>query len=117
MSIGKYARELIVANPSMKNEEIVAKVKEKFQDAKTSLACIAWYRSDLKKQKKEAVRTIATVANEIQELMALHAKLKEELQELLLAEEVRKEEEAAKKLEEEQALEAAKQLLAEEIEE
>lgn len=115
MSIGKYARELIIANPAMKNEEIVAKVKAKFPEAKTSLACIAWYRSDLKKKKVEAVRTIASVSQELKDLLELHAKLKEELATLIEEENIRKMVEEEEKKREAEALEESKALLEEEI--
>lgn len=50
MSIGKFVRTVVLENPSMKNEEILALVKKEFPDAKTTYACIAWYKSDMRKK-------------------------------------------------------------------
>lgn len=49
MSIGQYVRELVLEG-SLKNEEILTKVKERFPSAKTTYACIAWYKTDLRKK-------------------------------------------------------------------
>lgn len=49
MSIGKFAKSLILET-SLSNTEILDKVKVQFPAAKTSMACIAWYKSDLRKK-------------------------------------------------------------------
>ena len=60
MNIGAYARALILANSSMTNQQVLDKVKERYADAKTTMACIAWYKSDMRKngllEKKESVK-------------------------------------------------------------
>jgi hypothetical protein len=60
MNIGNFARALILANPTMTNQEILLKIKEKHENAKTTMACIAWYKSDMRKngllEKKESVK-------------------------------------------------------------
>jgi hypothetical protein len=45
--VGAFAKEQIVAGKT--NAEVLAMVKEKFPDAKTSTSCIAYYRTALKK--------------------------------------------------------------------
>lgn len=68
-TIGSVARAMIVANPGKKNAEILALVKAEFPEAKTSEACIAWYKSDMKKSGKLAaavtVRTSEVIEAEI----------------------------------------------------
>jgi TolA-binding protein len=49
MSIGKFAKNLIMTT-TLSNTEILKKVQEAFPAAKTSMACIAWYKSDLRKK-------------------------------------------------------------------
>jgi hypothetical protein len=50
MSIGKYAQSLILNNLEMSNTQILEEVKKMYPSAKTSMACIAWYKSDLRKK-------------------------------------------------------------------
>lgn len=49
MSIGKFVSNLILTT-ELNNTEILAKVKETYPEAKTSMACVAWYKSDLRKK-------------------------------------------------------------------
>jgi len=49
MSIGKFASNLILTT-AKSNTEILAEVKNQFPEAKTTMACIAWYKSDLRKK-------------------------------------------------------------------
>ena len=87
-SIGSFAREIISKNPLAPNQEILDQVKSQFPQAKTSIACIAWYKSNMKKNKTltivPAPRTIELIDDEI-----VSAKLKlislEEEREALLA--------------------------------
>lgn len=53
MSIGQTARALIIANPGMKSAEILDLVKAAHPEAKTTVACIAWYKNDIKKAIKQ----------------------------------------------------------------
>ena len=50
MNIGNYARALILSNTSLTNQQVLDAVKAKFGDAKTTMSCIAWYKSDMRKQ-------------------------------------------------------------------
>ena len=50
MNIGKFARQVIVDNPTSSNEELVKLVLAQYPDAKTSTSCIAWYKSDMRKK-------------------------------------------------------------------
>ena len=88
-SIGSVARGFIVANPTMKNEEILQLVKDVFPEAKTSLACIGWYKSKMKKEAKAApiVRTIEMVEAQIEELKLELEMMKEDEAQRLLDEE------------------------------
>lgn len=49
MSIGKFASNLILTT-AKSNTEILAEVKRQFPEAKTTMACIAWYKSNLRKK-------------------------------------------------------------------
>lgn len=66
MSIGKFCKEQILANPQIKNDDLLALVKQKFEGCKTTYACIAWYKSDLRKKGLLAKRyeTVTTVTDE-----------------------------------------------------
>ena len=48
MNIGQLCKYFIL-NSELSNTEILEIVKDKFPEAKTSPACIAWYKSDLRK--------------------------------------------------------------------
>jgi non-homologous end joining protein Ku len=50
MSIGKFAKNLILTAPELTNTQILEKVLAQYPTAKTSMACIAWYKSDLRKK-------------------------------------------------------------------
>lgn len=50
MSIGEFACWLILNKPAWSNEQILNAVREVFPDAKTSMASISWYKSDLRKK-------------------------------------------------------------------
>ena len=59
VGIGSTVIELILANPEMTNLQILEKVKETFEQAQTSYACIAWYKSKLRSEGKIGARTFA----------------------------------------------------------
>lgn len=85
MSIGKFAREAILANPTMKNDDILALVKAQFPNAKTTYACIAWYKSDMRKKGlmvAKGVRTLELVQDELAKAKELVDKLSMELMEM-----------------------------------
>jgi hypothetical protein len=50
MSIGNTVRSMILENPSMKNEDVLTAIKAKYPEAKTTYACIAWYKTDMRKK-------------------------------------------------------------------
>lgn len=49
MGIGQFCRHMML-NSSKTNPEILALVLKLYPDAKTTAACIAWYKSDLRKK-------------------------------------------------------------------
>ena len=59
VGIGSTIIELILSNPEMTNLQILEKVKETFEKAQTSYACIAWYKSKLRKEGKIGARVFA----------------------------------------------------------
>ena len=50
--VGERARQLI-REGIMDNKGILEQIKKEYPDAKTSMACIAWYKSDIKKTKSK----------------------------------------------------------------
>jgi len=87
-SIGSFAREIISKNPSAPNQEILDQVKAQFPQANTSVACIAWYKSNMKKNKVQVIipapRTIESIDDEIVTAQLRVIALQEE-REILLA--------------------------------
>ena len=47
--VGERARQLLLEGV-LDNKGILEQIKKEYPDAKTSIACIAWYKSDLKKK-------------------------------------------------------------------
>ena len=47
--VGERARQLLQEG-TLDNKGILEQIKKEYPDAKTSIACIAWYKSDLKKK-------------------------------------------------------------------
>jgi hypothetical protein len=62
VGIGSTIIELILANPAMTNQQILDEVKAKFEKAQTSYACIAWYKSKLRKEGKIGARVFTKKA-------------------------------------------------------
>ena len=56
IGIGSTIIDLILANPEMTNLQILAEIKAKFESAQTSYACIAWYKSKLRREGKIGAR-------------------------------------------------------------
>lgn len=78
-TIGSFARHIIATRNELSNQDILEIVKNQFPDAKTSIACIAWYKSDMKKkgyktEVKEVERTLDVIQNELE---AAKAKVEE----------------------------------------
>ena len=88
-SIGSFAREIIAKNPQAPNQEVLDQVKAQFPQAKTSIACIAWYKSNMKKTKTLTIvpkpRTLELIDDEIVTAQLKVVALQEE-RELMLAE-------------------------------
>ena len=59
VGIGSTIIELILANPEMTNLQILEQVKSTFEKAETSYACIAWYKSKLRKEGKIGARVFS----------------------------------------------------------
>lgn len=53
MKVGQRARQLILEGVE-DNKGILAILQKEYPQGKTSMACIAWYKSDLKKTKVDA---------------------------------------------------------------
>lgn len=50
MKVGQRARQLILEGV-LDNKGILEQIKKEYPEGKTSMACVAWYKSDLKKSK------------------------------------------------------------------
>lgn len=59
VGIGSTIIDLILKNPEMTNQEILTKVRDQFKSAQTTYACVAWYKSKLRKEGKIGVRVFA----------------------------------------------------------
>ena len=64
VGIGSTIITLILENPELNNNEILAKIKAQFESAQTSYACIAWYKSKLRKEGKIGARVFKKKAAE-----------------------------------------------------
>ena len=52
VSIGSTSIKLILDNPTWTNQQVLDEVKKQFPSAQTTMACIAWYKSKLRKEGK-----------------------------------------------------------------
>ena len=59
ITVGATAIKLILENPELSNAQVLEKVKESFPTAQTTMACIAWYKSKLRKEGKIGARVFA----------------------------------------------------------
>src|SRR5262245_14597233 len=93
-SIGNTARELINANPNLSNKDLLALVMAQHPDANTTVACIAWYKSDMKKKgiigMQATERTEALIRADLEAAEAKVEMLKEELKAKLESSKVEK---------------------------
>jgi hypothetical protein len=53
-TIGKFAVDLMRAQPSLTNEQVLAQVRRKYPSGRTKIASISWYRSKMKKNPESA---------------------------------------------------------------
>jgi hypothetical protein len=76
-SIGSFARNIIATRSDLTNAQVLALVKEQFKDAKTSLACIAWYKSNMKKTGYKAATVVIERTTDVieAEIAAMRDKL------------------------------------------
>ena len=56
VSIGQTAIKIILDQPELSNQQVLEKVKELFPSAQTTMACIAWYKSKLRREGKIGAR-------------------------------------------------------------
>ena len=56
VSIGQTAIKIILTQPELSNQQVLEKVRELFPSAQTTMACIAWYKSKLRKEGKIGAR-------------------------------------------------------------
>ena len=56
IGIGKIVQDMILADVTRKNQDILDEIKSLYPNVNTSYACIAWYRSDLRKAGKIEAR-------------------------------------------------------------
>ena len=62
VTVGATAIAIILAQPELTNQQVLEKVKELFPSAQTTMACIAWYKSKLRKEGKIGARVFAKKA-------------------------------------------------------
>lgn len=74
MTIGKFAQTTILSNPTWTNQQVLDHVKLNFPNGKTSMACIAWYKSDMRK-KGELAKRGAQQVSLADQIKALEEKL------------------------------------------
>ena len=56
VSIGQTAISIILTQPELTNQQVLDEVKKRFPSAQTTMACIAWYKSKLRKEGKIGAR-------------------------------------------------------------
>ena len=82
-SIGSFAKATIANNSNKSNQELLDIVLQEFPNAKTSLSCIAWYKSDMKKHgykvATQVERSISVIENELESAKLQVELLQEEL--------------------------------------
>jgi hypothetical protein len=75
MSIGQFVRQCVIENSDLKNQEILDKVLEKFPEAKTTISCIAWYKTDMRKKGLIGSRSGTTKEGITKEIEVLEKRL------------------------------------------
>lgn len=75
--IGQFAVRVLLTEPTLKNQEVLDLVKREFPDAKTTMACIAWYKSDIKKKGTQPIAKEITLEMIDAELAEAKAKVEE----------------------------------------
>lgn len=75
--IGQFAVRVLLTEPSLKNQQVLDLVKREFPEAKTTMACIAWYKSDIKKKGTPPIAKEVTLESIDQEIQEAQDKLEE----------------------------------------
>jgi hypothetical protein len=52
-TIGKFAVDLMLSQPSLTNQQVLSEVRKKFPHAQTQMNSIYWYRAQIKRQRLE----------------------------------------------------------------
>jgi hypothetical protein len=83
-SIGSFARNIIATRSELSNAQVLELVRAQFPSAKTSVACIAWYKSNMKKtgykvEKIVVERTLEIIQAELEDAQMRVELLQEEL--------------------------------------
>lgn len=83
MTIGSFVRNEILTT-ELSNTEILDKVHQAFPSAKTTMACIAWYKSDMRRKGligggrvQKRIETIESELKFLKDKEAIKAKIKE----------------------------------------
>jgi FtsZ-binding cell division protein ZapB len=100
-SIGSFARNIIATQATLSNGQVLELVKQQFPNANTSIACIAWYKSNMKKtgykaEVQQVERTIEVIQVEIDATKSKLEMLEQELQQVTLDTREKLEEQFAK---------------------
>lgn len=74
--IGQFAQRVMLST-ELKNAAILELIHQEFPEAKTTAACIAWYRSDLKKKPKAIIVPEVTLESIDAEILEAKTKLEE----------------------------------------
>ena len=84
VTIGSFAKNILATQSNLSNQEVLDLILQEFPNAKTSLSCVAWYKSDMKKHNykvnKIQERTLEVIQLELDEANAKVTMLKEELE-------------------------------------
>ena len=100
VTIGSFAKNILATQSNLSNQEVLDLILQEFPNAKTSLSCVAWYKSDMKKHNYKVVevkvRTLEVIKEELELARLKVLELEEEVNTL----EVSQEENDLKMLEE-----------------
>ena len=75
-NIANTTKALILANPTMKNAEILVELR-KVHPEKSSVACIAWYKSAMKPNTKTGKKQVQVELSKEEQIEALKKQIQE----------------------------------------
>ena len=91
VTIGSFAKNILATQEGLSNQEVLDLILQEFPSAKTSLSCVAWYKSDMKKTNYKVAkfqeRTLEVIELELQAAKDKVLMLEEELETLKLSQE------------------------------